>query len=381
MPKKKMSRTGGIDESAEHGFAGLDSLEKAVDCLARFVFEIPFWLFCAATAAIVVVRNGVGVFPALSLELSIASALPDLPSLPVAQQYFFSSLTGLILARLLGISSAESFFALHLVVIIITAAAAIAVVYRRDGDERARLLMLAIACSSVPMVLLGWIGSYDPFTVLAILIVTIADSHIVTFVGAILLGFTHFEQGLFVVAIVLILNSHRKFSWVRTPTVLIGGLMLGKAVLMAYLVSKGLGRGRLDYASITGLYTFLKFFVRQFPVLLGSWFGAFWVWMTVAALSVVNRWTELGRWFLATALAATASLLALDETRVFALISLPLIVHVGMDAKELMAPQSRRAAAVLASCIALILPPVFVWEGAVHSTGWSRFILAIRNLM
>ena len=277
---------------------------------------------------------------------------------------------GLLLFKALDSTLPQAWVLMHLVTAIIVmwmyAAWALMVSAPNVRFESARLVLLA----PVSAVLFTSLGSYDPFTLLSMLVVLLAllgKSRVVMSLSGMLLGFQHFEQGLLsLLALIFVwlgLKAQIPPALTRvSPAWSLIGLALGKLLLsVVFLVNDVTQTGRPQWLleflvdwSITALTTA--------PLLLWSLFAGMWV-------SVLYVWLmtprNRSRVFLVSAflLGLLGLLVSGDRPRVFIVILAPalalvVVAYTGIANREKV---SRR----LIEVVVWISPPIMFAETVV----------------
>jgi hypothetical protein len=238
-----------------------------------------------------------------------------------------------------------------------------------DGQKArgVRLILLAPAGA----VLFLMLGSYDPFTVLGIGLVLFAwrsRSRTWMVITGSFLGVQHFEQAivailaLCIVAVALDSRLPSALSGNPSPFWLLPGIIVGKVMLLIALTFAGVPalQGRSDW--LTDSYFLKQAIVGAVnfgPVFLASLFAGLWA-VVVLVLTMQTSRKSLMLIGLALLLLVVVSTVTLDHTRVFAMISLPvlalLVVYV-LSSKGI--PHDRRLLIVVES-MAWIIPPLVV---------------------
>jgi hypothetical protein len=243
-------------------------------------------------------------------------------------------------------------------------------VRRWVNELAARLFLIAWFCSPHPQInyrLLGW---FDVITVGALTVCAVAPPAAVG-IASLVLGFQHFEQGLFglTVAIVLrnVVRGERVFS---TAAAGYGGLLIGKLALAGYHRAADITpQTRMDFAADRGLADIFVGGIGQTHVLLFSAFGFCWV----AVLGMGAALPDRQRWALAVILGGCLipTLVTLDLTRVYAIITWPVLVVTCVWWSQ---RNDRRVErwAIYVLLASVIIPRVVLWERFASVSTWGR---------
>ena len=287
-------------------------------------------------------------------------------------QFISDSPVGLILFRELGLTTTRSWVVFHFIATILAISLMSCWVWYASPVQArwrsARLMLL----TPFAAILLSWVGSYDPFTVIAIAMLLFALSSgrwwLELLAGA-LLGFQHFEHGVLTVVILLLTwialrdrgPIFRGRKWFL-PTIL--GIAVGKGILIALqLAGAGASSGRSIWIG-NYLREWTVTALNIGPFLLWSLFAGTWaliVWIFVTT----NRFH--GRIFLvaAFALGLLATLLSGDRPRVFVIVTMAALAYcVVVFASD---PRINRQVNRIIEPIMWLAPPVVFWTAAISN--------------
>jgi hypothetical protein len=372
-----------------------------------------WWL---AGVVVAVVHNGLWATP----NLAFMSLVADRPGVnPFGQaanaDYLLTDVALPTLSRLLGQTEPYAYARLHLVVLFVAWAVVTVLAARRWGYRTARALTVLVAVSPAVTVSLQWLGQPDPLTfTLGLLLVVVRPRWAVVVVG-VLAGLTHPEQAVFMALVAAGVRSvvadpppdHVSATPVRAdagsdaeaahgdpPTVAppwmalvratalaalctVGGVLIGRAITEVYFRVEGivLLRPRSQYLQL-GADAFFHHHTQQPLALLYTLWGPLWlVVVAVAVLRVLRRgrdprsarsWAVLGL----LAIAGIAPVLVtLDETRVYAVVTAPLLAGAAVLLARERPPLPRRWAPAAAG-ILLVLTAVVPGGFATGVTSW-----------
>lgn len=295
------------------------------------------WALGALVAA--VAHNRLWGTPNLAFFTSIADH-PGTNPFPagVDGDYLLTSQTMPQLASALGSTAAHEYVRLHLVVLVVGLAAATVAVHRRFGPTPAAVLVVLVALSPAMTTTMSWLGQPDALTLpLALLAVALAPRWAVV-VCAVLLGTTHPEQAVFIAVNAALARAAVgrpattraavRDAAVQLP-ILLGGVLAGRAITEIYLRVNdvSIGRPRTAFLDL-GLDGFVDHHLDSGPWLLIGLWGT--LWLVIGAVAVTRgrngpdvAWGLLGAGAVGS---VVPMLLTLDETRVYALVTAPLVV-------------------------------------------------------
>jgi hypothetical protein len=232
-----------------------------------------------------------------------------------------------------------------------------------------------LATASTTTVVLAWTGSYDVFTVvLASFLVVVRSPRLAALIG-VLLAASALEHGAIIVALLLALALAGIQGEPRALAATACGLLAGGIALVVWLRWQHVVNGRAYWLSNYGIRYFLDMAVHSWPLLLFSLFGAAWP-LAAAALAAVEPRRRL---VAACVLAAPIipMLVSEDETRVFAVLSFPILLALVVAAAD-RAPALVQRAAVASVALAVVIPGYFVWKGTAHLADWGPWTALLR---
>ena len=318
-----------------------------------------------AVVAYVLLRAGVGVYPGIGVALDIADGCrrcPPFPRCPVVPARPARPGDGAA-ARCHHVGPLS---ALHVSVLVAGTAALGWVVATRWSPRTALIAATAFAASPAAVVLTAWTGSYDVFTFLLGSAIVVARRPLAAAVAGFAASFAAFEQT--IVSVVLLLGvavvsgDHDRRSAYLGGVV---GAVLGRIVLTMWLRAHGITHDRSYWISFFGPSHFLHQFTDSLGVLLLTALGGAVV-LVVAAL-VWGVQQRLGRaaWIGALALPLVPVAFTEDQTRVYAMITWPIVFALVLAAAPAFTVRRVRLLVPAALLLGLALP-MFVWRGEIH---------------
>jgi hypothetical protein len=311
---------------------------------ARAAWRLTGWGLVAVGVALV--HNRLWAAPNLGAFAEIAAELGSDPfGADSSSDYLLSNLSLPALARLTGQTEPQQYAALHLVVLLVGLVACIVLAFWHHGYRTARTLTVLLAAAPGVTVSMQWLGQPDALT-FPLGVATVLVRRRSVFVGlAVLLGTTHPEQAVFVVAVAAVVRawvlpepvsgplSDRVRGLVPELAVGLGGVVAGRLLTEVYLrvFDIGVARPRSDYLRL-GTELMVEHHGRAPWSLLYLLWGP--LWLVVGAVIVLRirgrgddrgmarSWAVLG---LLALLALVPVAITLDETRVYAMITAPVL--------------------------------------------------------
>lgn len=370
--------------------------------------RLGLWGLVALVVALV--RNGVWGTPNLPFFSTIADRWGSNPfPKGLDGDYLLTNHLGPTLARALGQTSPHEYARLHLIGLVVGLALVIAAAHRRLGYRPALVLLWLVAASPALSVCMEWLGQPDVWTFTLALALPLCRRHVTAFALALLLGLSHPEQGLVAagVATAVVGISDRRVRTVASwGGALLGGVAAGRLITQVYLWVNDIDvtRPRTAYLCL-GLGGFLDHHLSSPVALLYSLWGP--LWAVVAYLTW--RWwkgrgdassaTPLSSWPWVMAVAAAGLvpvIVTLDETRVYAMTTAPLLVVIASTLAQVSpigsigdssrpSPRStpRNARRTLTGVVAVVslaaTPGMFnagddYWAPALRPTEFARFL-------
>ena len=84
---------------------------------------------------------------------------------------------------------------------------------------------------------------------------------------------------------------------------------------------------------------------------------------------------EIQRVFFCTLFVLMLSCLALDQTRVGAILLIPICLHLGRKISQIANPEQVLWITFILLAVRISSPSIFVWAGVIHGSGWSNLLL------
>lgn len=378
---------------------------------SRAVAGLVGWWSLAAIVALV--HNRLWGTPNLALFSTISSRLGENPfaGSPIEGDYLLSNLLGAAIARGLGQTDAHEYARLHLILFGAGMIAVMVGAYRRFGYATARALLALCAFAPATTVVMQWLGQPDALTLPLALGIVIARPNWMKLALGVLLGLSHSEQGLAAaliaglaaVAIEAVIGdtfepvdgSHEASGFAAGAA---SGAVAKVAAVAAVVPMVGVlvGRGIVeiyfrvnDIVIETPRTSFLEFGLGNFvdhhltapgwllwslwgPLWVGAIAGAVWLRRSPAAT------TEQRFAAVVIAIGAVAGLvpmfITLDQTRVYSLVTAPLLVAVAVVVAQSVWPERSRPIGwqpLLGAAVLMFVPGMFCAGEAYFATSLS----------
>lgn len=349
------------------------------------VFSIHFWIFYLGALLLGILENGLSYSSPVQLMALFSQDLTRNPvRAQLTEQYWLSSFLGPLLGHLTGVNRTDLEYALlHLVVFLICFTFLVIVCRYQYGDFTARVMLLLFVLSPASSLSFMLLGYPDGLTVLiGIAVVLFRDRPVGLLCSALLLGLNHPEQGIVILALLTLglLAAQGMRPALLFCAVAGSGLLAGAIGVQIWFqlhdFQVELNRGGF-------ILHFLSTFYRQYlkgtvPAILFSLFNAA-VGFVVAYLLVFwkkSRWPQV--LLLLCAVAFCFTLVTVDPTRVFSLLTFPvLLLIVTTPPFRSQSPREARLfRTVLIASVALgvLIPRYYVNEGDVYYSGWHSLL-------
>lgn len=331
-------------------------------------------------AFIGVVKYGIDIWPGWPNMFAVAQNLSDphvSPVLAGAQDYILSSPTSALLLGVIPGSNQFVFVSGSVLLALFALVLPFLTPRISCSKDNARLLFIFIAGGSVLPLLLTWIGSYDPITVIGIALALGFRNRILALMGWIVIGFNHSAIGVISIAAVAVI-------YISTPTdnpvedrlkpVLIGflGIVCGffiNALLMQYW---GGATSRWELFRAYEFSYYVHNTIAAMPMFLFSALGVGWLvilrpkWLKLTA---TKSFVALG-----IILPFAMSLTALDQTRVTAVVLLaPTLAFIHASTAQIPHKVITKTWKNLA-LVAVIVPVPAYLAGSLDQYGWQSIL-------
>lgn len=365
------------------------------------------WGFAALGVALV--HNRLWATPNLAFFSTIADRMGENPfaGSAIDGDYLLSNLLGTAIARALGQTAPHEYARLHLALFVVAMAGVIALTHRRFGYAAARALIAICAFAPATTVIMQWLGQPDALTLPLAMAIVAARPPWARLLLGILLGLSHAEQGiaaaLIAGAAAIAIDRFESISPVGLSPRLAGqraveavrveafrvdpvrvavrvagggiaaplaGVAIGRALVEAYfrvndIVIETPRTSFLNY----GFANFVDHHLNSPAWLLWSLWGPLWVGIVAFALWLVRSGAATPPVHAAAvALAAGAAaglvpmIITLDQTRVYSMVTAPLLVAAAVGVGTVFWPDHSRVLnwrPLFAAAVLMFLPGMF----------------------
>lgn len=312
-------------------------------------------LWGAVAAAVALVHDRLWASPNLDAFSRIAERFGSDPfSQASTTDYLLTNVSLPALARLVGMTDPHEYALVHLIVAFVGAVVCVVLAQRRFGYRTARTLVVLLAAAPGLTVSLQWLGQPDALTFPLGVALVLVQRRGTLVLLALLAGLTHPEQAVLVVACAAVVRGlvvppdapanlpAGRPPWRALPGRVVGDLVAGLlSVVVARLLIEvylrmgeiGVGRPRSDYLRL-GLDLLVEHHGRAPVSLVYLLWGP--LWLVVAAVVALRiraaradgpdpyGWS----WAVLAVLSLSALVpvaITLDETRVFAMLTAPVL--------------------------------------------------------
>jgi len=315
-------------------------------------------------------RVGLSTIPGIAIAADSAFGWP-FKDLSQYSAFSATSPIGSLIFTLIGKNDPVVFLGLHVVALIAALVLTLWWVAAMSPRSSRFMAFRLVILSPWVALLLIFLGSYDPFTVIGFALVLLSWTYsktLLILLAGVILGFQHFEQSVFAVfaayLVVVALQDRlpRNFLSPKRLLFTLGGLISGKLALTLILTisseSGAFGRG----AFWTAEWFRISFVtsVNFWAVFLLSLFAGSWGLIVVVSVSVRRKQQVI--LFTAFLLCLIPAVLTLDHTRVFvmtSMLSLSIITVVFARSTDLFSSRDF----VYVEALAWLIVPLSVWVG------------------
>jgi len=337
---------------------------RFIDIIEKLIYQSRPSRFIALLLVVSFVKTGIWYMPNLDGWRAIAVNPFRNPFIEPYNHYLFWNWLSPFAAWVLGLQNERPFLYFHLLFSAAFTCTFIALIWTQFEERNARtalVLFLAIPASATAYF---WVGM-DSVTLFLMLLLLVVRRHLwlVLPIG-VLLGMQHFEQGfvafgalLLALLLSFIQKTGSDYS-IRWAIACLVGVVLGKIILVLIFSHFGIyvNSGRAYLLQWYRMY--VGFFYFHFQYVLWSAFGAAWI--------AVAKYAERGKAALPFLVVLSGLLLLLplvaDETRVFSIVSFPLVAaYLLLDPGFLQSLDGRLVSAIFG--IWLIVPWPWAWLG------------------
>ncbi|KOR30796.1 hypothetical protein TI05_13415 [Achromatium sp. WMS3] len=355
--------------------------------IEQIVFSSRFSVFALAALVVTIVVNGIWVAPAAERLWMLArdpySNPFDNPKNEwLLDNYFLPWLAHHVVGADLSL---QSYVIFCLILFVLGIGVLTFFVHQRHGDFMARCMLIVFAVSPVSLVSFGWLGYVDFITVFfGIILAFFWGEHLYTIaICSLVIGFSHAGQGMVIAAVsflahVAFANSGTIRRNVSQLVVILVTILSASFLLDVHLNSHGIYQSYDRFAYFHDVTVVLWKNILLVPGFLWySLFGAVWI-LVVAWLQEEASARSILIICMAFMICFFVMLLNLDQTRVFSLLTFPVLLIVIRN--WFLFDQERKCVTLRPVIVwmilgSLILPKMIVWNGKPYGSLLSHNIM------
>ena len=369
-----------------------------------------WWLLSVVVALL---HNGLWATPNLAFVSLIVNNPGRNPfSETLAGDYLLTDVSLTRLSWLLDQRDPHEVARLHLVVLLVAWAAVVALARLRLGHRPARTLTVLLAASPLVTVSMQWLGQPDPLTGLCGVAMVLVRRRSAVFAIGLLAGLTHPEQAVFMAGVAAVVRCFlppgagrdgdgdaaqpRIAGILGSLAAALGGVLTGWAAVQLWFAAAGITISNprtayLDY----GVSRFWDHHTTEPAGMLWTLWGP--LWLVIAAvvlgsLLALRRRDSTAPAFppgaaqaaavmaMFAALALLPVFVTLDETRVYAVLTAPLLAAAASWLVEASAPRVLRNGTVVLLLVTAVVPGGFAtgttsWRHQLDTAAMAAFLL------
>ncbi len=334
--------------------------------LSCWIFHSPRLFFVGCVLVLIIFKCGIGESSLLEQKAAMA-ANPFVNPFDGDKHYLFSTYLSPFLMWCLGLSSPKAFFYFHLVFAFLFTFLFARTAFLWLPDSLARISLIIFAALPASSTVYFWVGSDSSTLFLMMLALFFHQKSMVVLLIGILLGLQDFEKVALASGILLLCNvllhvvdcqnKHNFVFSIGFALVLLLGVFLGKQLLLYWIKHFEIAvySNRMNFVKDNTLWLIKMFFSRMhlsvYAALGTSWLVALWIifkeqYGKIFALGLLCCFLVL--------------LLALDHSRIFAMVSFLLLAQFVLFNRALLEKFFQHPEnVVFFLCLWLIVP--FMW--------------------
>jgi hypothetical protein len=311
--------------SSENKFQDtLKPVTRPFEVLGSFWFDRSIKIQILILAFVLLLKNG------LDIELrNIQEAyLPGSLEFPNPAGYYSASFGQVIFANSLGLSNTALWVAAHVFLTVVALSLAAWFALRSDPKVQSYLLILVAAATATSAILIS-LGKYDVFLYMGAILLILSRSNWTAIVGAVLLASGNPEQAIVASLSLLLISFSRPLSGYRSRALIaLSVSIVGWILVQIWFMNSDIGFGRLSLITEFLGESLGNFLVDPLQYI-WSWFGVGWI-LVLGALTLMKGKDRIPVVLGLVVLPALATVVTADGARVFAAISLPAFLVVGI---------------------------------------------------
>jgi hypothetical protein len=350
---------------------GASRWQRALHSLPSVGWQAAFlvgWL----TVAVGLIKYGLGVYSGWGNLFHITLNYEQ-PSLDPSQSFVLPNAGFAAAIGVLGVQSSSTWITVHVLIALAAITAPFFSASVRNHSGRIRILFIVLVGGPILPVLLEWIGSYDPLTVLGLALVALARRTPIQVLGWLLVGVGHAELGMLAALLIITYRAINSDKGLRLMGVVRGFLIAAPPLVLTYLTMRqvvgiwGGATSRLDLALANPVDNAYKYALVM-PAMLFSVMGIMWI--IVLTKREIRRRRSLSLVFIVLAISLTLPLFLHDHTRVLGILAYPLVLLWMLDLTPRQCDRLWSRYSIAASIIPI---PVFI-AGTVMFGGVINFL-------
>ena len=295
-----------------------DLISQRVQYLGSRILKVNPYLLWLILVIFIFVKTG---FRSSSVGVG-TNFIPALAEMPNATSPFQSGFGPFWLAYLLGIETTREWIMMTTLIL----ASAIALVVpsaKRRFPGNVQFALILIAALPVLSTQFSWLGMYDPFVFLGLVIWGLGRSKAWWLVGAFIASSANPEQLTVAAALALIATFIMRLNRARRPAIILLGVSILNIVISQFwFILSGNSSNRANQLSELlepSLYSFSMFW----PLYIWGIFGALWLVVLLSVASLQSKRTAIMSLVILTGIPLFVGAITLDGFRVLALVALP----------------------------------------------------------
>jgi len=295
------------------------TIVRRIERLGSSFLQVNPYLLWGLLVSFVVVKNGFR-----SSELGVTTNfIPALEVMPEASSPFQSGPGPFFLGWLLGVTNSQTWILMTSAVLLLALVLIVPLVKRQPATQT-QLQLVLLAALPVLSTQISWLGMYDAFLFLGILVWFFSRSKLMWIIGALVAASANPEQ-LFVAAVcALIVSSTQAFTEyrIRSFILLCSAILVWLFAQIWFVMSSNAESraGQLGELFDPSVYAFSKFW----PHYVWAIYGALWLTVLLVLFSQKSRIQITVITVGAVVIPLIFAAITLDGPRVLALVTLPL---------------------------------------------------------
>lgn len=331
-------------------------------------------------AGLALVKYGISMSPGWENLYLVAQEWQQPKSVPALQPPQDYILSNSVLSAFLGaagITNEVAYVTFQVGLALVAIGAPFIMLSSLRDTSQARLLFLMMAGGPVAAVLITWIGGYDALGVIGATIAALSRSRLVSGLGWFLFALAHGSVALIALGLVFVfrvINTSGDFRFRKAKQVLIPLVAVALGWSAAHLVTLAWGgaTSRLEVYLNYPFSYYVNSYISGMPFYLFSILGAGWMIVFAPGLRKMRSTRSLVAIVVGAGL--LLPLIALDQTRVTAVVLLPLILTWTRTVAPELGEEGVGTLWRSYGFAAAIIPVLVVWEGSVMMTGWEQVL-------